>query len=156
MWLIEMASDPQRNQSSSRTEIRAGELLHEPSRLFVFVGFSDDRRLALVVRFGVVVVVFVFVLVIIIVIVGVSRRHRVAHNGDESPLGRGKVLKDALGHGRLLAGCRDILARMLSRGAKVQQKGADATRRQRRGPPGGRGTTDVRTFFFAILVLIAG
>src|SRR6266496_128054 len=152
MWLIEMASDPQRNQSSSRTEIRAGELLHEPSRLFVFVGFSDDRRLALVVRFGVVV----FVLVIIIVIVGVSRRHRVAHNGDESPLGRGKVLKDALGHGRLLAGCRDILARMLSRGAKVQQKGADATRRRRRGPPGGRGTTDVRTFFFASLVLIAG
>jgi hypothetical protein len=89
-----MASDPQRNQLSSRTEIRAGELLHEPSRLFVFVGFSDDRRLVLVVRFGVVVVV----LVIIIVIVGVSRRHRVAHNGDEAPLGRGKVLRDALGH----------------------------------------------------------
>src|SRR4029077_18579222 len=81
------ASDPQRNQSSSRTEIRAGELLHEPPRLFVFVGFSDDRRLALVVRFGVVV----FVLVIIIVIVRVSRRHRVAHDGDESPLGSGKV-----------------------------------------------------------------
>jgi hypothetical protein len=89
-----MASDPQRNQLSSRTEIRAGELLHEPSRLFVFVGFSDDRRLVLVVRFGVVVVV----LVIIIVIVGVSRRHRVAHNGDEAPLGRGKVLRDAFGH----------------------------------------------------------
>jgi hypothetical protein len=49
---------------------------------FVFVGFSDDRRLALVVRFGVVV----FLLVIIIVIVGVSRRHRVAHDGDDSEL----------------------------------------------------------------------
>jgi hypothetical protein len=40
--------------------------LHEPSRLFVLVGFSDEGRLALVVRFGVVV----FVLVIIIVVVG--------------------------------------------------------------------------------------
>jgi hypothetical protein len=89
-----MASDPQRNQSSTRTEIEAGELLHEPSRLFVFVGFSDDRRLALVVRFGVVV----FVLVIIIVIGGVSWRHRVAHDGDEPPLGSGKVLRDAMGH----------------------------------------------------------
>ena len=36
--------------------------------------------------------------IIIIVIVGISRRHRVAHEGDESPLGRGKVLRDALGH----------------------------------------------------------
>jgi hypothetical protein len=89
-----MASKPQRDQSSTRTEIKAGELLHEPSRLFVFVGFSDDRRLALVVRFGVVV----FVLVIIIVIVGVSWRHRVAHDGDEPPLGSGKVLRDAMGH----------------------------------------------------------
>ena len=53
-------------------------------RLFVVVGFSDDRRLALVVRFGVVVCV----LVISIVIVGVSRRHRVAHDGDDFPLGR--------------------------------------------------------------------
>src|SRR3979409_439061 len=122
-----MASDPQRNQSSSRTEIRAGELLHEPSRLFVVVGFSDDRRLALVVWFGVVVF---FLIIIIIVIVGVSRRHRVAHDGDESPLGRGRVLRDALGHGRLLGGCCDIRARMLSRAAKVQQKGADATRRR--------------------------
>src|SRR6185369_399858 len=61
---------------------------------FVFVGFSDDRRLAFVVRFGVVV----FVLVITIAIVGVSRRHRVAHDGDESPLGRGKAFRDALGH----------------------------------------------------------
>jgi hypothetical protein len=69
--------------------------------IFVFVGFSNDRRLALVVRFGVVV------FVIIIVIVGVSRRDRVAHDGDESPLGRGKVLTDALGHGRLLAGRSD-------------------------------------------------
>src|SRR5580692_12459200 len=103
-----MASEPQRNQSSTRTEIKAGELLHEPSRLFVFVGFSDDRRLALVVRFGVVV----FVLVIIIVIVGISRRHRVAHDGDEPPLGSEKVLTDAMGHvgslldvATLMSGC---------------------------------------------------
>jgi len=65
-------------------------------RLFVFVGLPDDRRF---VRFGVVV----FFLVII-VIVGISRRHRVAHDGDEPPLGRGKVLRDALGHVGLLAG----------------------------------------------------
>jgi hypothetical protein len=44
-----------------------------PSRLLVFVGFSDDRRLALVFRFA----VFVLVLIVIIV-VGVSWRHRVA------------------------------------------------------------------------------
>ena len=58
-------------------------------------------------------------IIIVIVIVGVSRRHRVAHDGDEFPLGRGKVLRDALGHGRLLAGCRDIHARMLWRGARA-------------------------------------
>jgi hypothetical protein len=69
----------------SQEAVRNGHT-RQPSRLFVFVGFSDDRRLALVVRFGVVV----FVLVIIIVIVGVSRRHRVAHDGDEPPLGREK------------------------------------------------------------------
>jgi hypothetical protein len=77
------------------TEIKAGELLHESSRLFVFVRFSDDRRLALVIRFGIVVFVL---FIIIIFIVGVSRRHRVAHNGDESPVGRGKILRDVLGH----------------------------------------------------------
>src|SRR5262249_35145882 len=55
-----------------------------------------DRRLSLVVRFG--VVFFVLVIIIIIIIGGVSRRHRLAHNGDESPPGRGKVLMDALGH----------------------------------------------------------
>ena len=74
-------TDEARGHSLSRTEIRAGDLLCEPSRLFVFVGFSDDR---LVVRFGVVV----FVLVIIIVIVGDSRRHRVAHRGNEAPVDR--------------------------------------------------------------------
>src|SRR6267378_2755346 len=62
--------------------------------LFV-VGFSDDRRLAIVVRFG----VAVFVLCIIIVVVGVSRR-RVAHDGDEAPIEQpcDKVLGDARGH----------------------------------------------------------
>src|SRR5882762_5904978 len=94
MCLIEMASYPQRNQSSSRTGIGAGELLHEPSRLFVFVGFSDNRRLALVVRFGVVVVVLV------LVIVGVSRRHRVAHDHEGTPVDQpgGKFLGDVWGH----------------------------------------------------------
>src|SRR6516225_1996208 len=90
-----LAVSPPLCESSSRTEIKAGERLHAPSRLFVFVRFSDDRRLVLVIRFGVVVVLLV---IIIIVIVGISRWHRVAHDGDESPLGRGKVLRDVLGH----------------------------------------------------------
>ena len=111
MWLIEW--HPTLNATNHRVA-PAGELLHEPSRLFVFVGFSDDRRPALVVRFGVIAfVLIIIIIVIVIVIVGVSRRHRVAHDGDESPLDRGKVLRAALGHGRLLAGCRDIHARML-------------------------------------------
>jgi hypothetical protein len=45
-----------------------------PGACGLFVGFPDDRRLEVVVRFGV-----VFVLDIIIIVVGVSRRHRVAH-----------------------------------------------------------------------------
>src|SRR6516164_535006 len=90
MWLIDF---PQRNQSSSRTEIRPGELLHEPSLLFVFVGFSDDRRFAIVVWFGAVFFVLVIIIIIVIVIVGISWRHRVAHDGDESPLGPGKILR---------------------------------------------------------------
>jgi hypothetical protein len=88
MWLIEW--HPTLNATNHRVA-PAGELLHEHSRLFVFVGFSDDRRLALVVRFGVVAFVLVIIIIIIIiVIVGVSRRHRVAHDGDESPLGAEK------------------------------------------------------------------
>ena len=47
--------------------------------------------------------------------------------------GRGKVLRDALGHAGLLAGCRDILARTLPRGAKVQQKGHRRDKAPRRG-----------------------
>ena len=77
-------TDEVRGHSLSRTEIRAGDLLCEPSRLFVFVGFSDDRRLALIVRSS----VAVFVPVVIIVVVGVSRRHRVAHGGNEAPVDR--------------------------------------------------------------------
>ena len=50
----------------------------------LFVGFSDDRRLEVVVRFGVVV----FVLGIII-IVGVSRRHYVAHEAPVDQPGGG-------------------------------------------------------------------
>ena len=91
---------------TSRTGIKVGELLHEPSRLFVFVGFSDGRRLALVVWFDV---------IIIIVIVGVSRRHRIGHDADESPLSRGKALRDALGRHvgslTLRHSCADVIAR---------------------------------------------
>ena len=59
------ASDPQRNQSSSAP--KSGPASYRASlRAYVFVGFSDNRRLAIVVRFGVVVLV--------LVIVGVSRR----------------------------------------------------------------------------------
>jgi hypothetical protein len=61
----------------------------------LFVGFSDHRRLE-VVRFG----VAVFVLGIIIIVVGVSRRHRVAHDGGEAPAGN--VFGDARGHVGLL------------------------------------------------------
>ena len=61
----------------------------------LFVGFSDHRQLE-VVRFG----VAVFVLGIIIIVVGVSRRHRVAHDGGEAPAGN--VLGNARGHVGLL------------------------------------------------------
>jgi hypothetical protein len=60
--------------------------------IVLFVGFSDHRRLD-VVWFG--VAIFVFVLGIIIV-VGVSRRHRVAHDGSEAPAGN--VLGNARDH----------------------------------------------------------
>jgi hypothetical protein len=42
----------------------------------------------------------VFVLGIIIIVVGVSRRHRVAHDGDDAPVDQpgGNVLGDARGH----------------------------------------------------------
>src|SRR5580765_4813675 len=98
MWLIE---HPTLNATNHRAAPRSGLASCCTSlRLFVFVRF----------------VVFVLV-VIVIVIVGVSLpRHRVAHDGDESPLGRGKVLRGALGHGRLLAGCRDIHALVMARG----------------------------------------
>lgn len=58
----------------------------------LFVGFSDDRRLEVVVLFG----VAIFVLVIIIV-VGISRRHHLAHDGDEASVDQpsGNVLGDA-------------------------------------------------------------
>src|SRR5258708_263191 len=48
-------------------------------RVRLFVGFSDDRRLEVLVWFG----VAIFVLGIIIIVVGVSRRHRVADEGDD-------------------------------------------------------------------------
>ena len=65
----------------------------------LFVGFSDDRRLDVIVRFG----VAVFVLGIIIV-VGVSRRHRVAHEAPANQRG-GNVLGYAWCH---VGSCLDI------------------------------------------------
>jgi hypothetical protein len=44
----------------------------------LFVGLSDDRRFIVPV-----LVLFVF-FVLVIIAVGVSRRHRVAHDGDEA------------------------------------------------------------------------
>jgi hypothetical protein len=56
----------------------AFSLPSRPGACGLFVGFSDDRRIEVVVRFGV-----VFILgIIFIIIVGVSRRHRVAHDGE--------------------------------------------------------------------------
>ena len=69
----------------------------------LFVGFSDDRRVE-VVRFGVVV----FVLVIVIV-VGVSRRHRVAHDGGEAPVDQpARNSRGCAGSCRPPVGCCDI------------------------------------------------
>jgi ABC-type multidrug transport system fused ATPase/permease subunit len=56
--------------------------------LFVFVWFSDDRRLAVIVRFVVVL------LLLVIIIVGISRRHRVTDKAQQSE----NALGDARGH----------------------------------------------------------
>jgi hypothetical protein len=59
----------------------------------LFVGFSDDRGLEIVVWFGVLVIV-------IIIVVWVSRRHRIADNGEDGSVGQpgGNVVGDACGH----------------------------------------------------------
>src|SRR4029077_17233816 len=65
-----------------------------PGACGLFVGFPDDRRIEVVV--GV-----IFVLgIIIVIIVGVSRWHRVARDGDDTPVDQpdGNVLGDAMGH----------------------------------------------------------
>ena len=94
--------------------------------LFVFVGFSDDRRLALVIRFGVAVFVFV--------IIGVSRRNRVAHVGDEAPVDRGEVLGDALGHVGSLLDVATVMRGRYHAGPGVQQKGRRDKAPRRRQP----------------------
>ena len=54
------------------------------TRADLFVGFSDDRLVEIVVRFG------VFILVLVVV-VGVPRRpHRTAHDGDGVPVDQQK------------------------------------------------------------------
>src|SRR5438874_1310241 len=74
-----------------------------PARWFaLLVGFSDNRRLDLAVRF---VVAVVFLLGIIIV--GISGRDLCCpHDGDEVPVDQrtGHVLSDARGHVGLLLG----------------------------------------------------
>jgi hypothetical protein len=52
-------------------------------RLFVFVWFSNNRRLAVIVRFVVVVVLLILVIVIIIIIVGISRWQHIAHEDQQ-------------------------------------------------------------------------
>ena len=61
-----------------------------PARLFV--GFSDDRRLVVLIVLIVLIVLVVLLVVpvvvfvvFVIIVVGVSRRHRVGHDGDEAP-----------------------------------------------------------------------
>ena len=67
----------------------------------IFVGFSDDRQF-----FMPVFVLFVF-FVLVIIVVGVSRRRRVAHDGDEAPVDQptGNVLGNAWGH---VGSCLDV------------------------------------------------
>jgi hypothetical protein len=75
-------------------------------------GFSDDRRFFVPVLvlfvfsiffafsvFSVLSVFFVF-FVLVIIIVGISRRHCVAHDGDEAPVDQpsGNIVEDAWGH----------------------------------------------------------
>ena len=93
---------PRRVVNAAKAEARGA--------LFV-VGFSDDRRLVVPV-----LVLFVLFVLVIIIVVGVPRRHRVAHDGDETPVDQpgGKVLGDVRGHVGLLVGCRDTHGRMFA------------------------------------------
>src|SRR5688572_27505080 len=79
-----------------RPEVNSGlfKLAHYPG-LLLFVRFAHDRRFV-----GLVFVVFVLVIIIVITVVGVSRRHRVDHDGDAAPVDQpsGRVLGDARGH----------------------------------------------------------
>src|SRR6266566_6946727 len=71
--------------------------------LLLIVRFAHDRRFV-----GPVFVVFVLVIImILIIVVGVSRRHRVAHDGDEAPVDQpsGNVLENVWGH---VGSCLDV------------------------------------------------
>jgi hypothetical protein len=65
----------------------------------LFLWFSDDRRVEVVIRL--VIVLFVFGIVIV---AGVSRRHRVTSHGDETPIYQrvGNLLGDVWGRVGLL------------------------------------------------------
>src|SRR6516165_5801946 len=52
--------------------------------LFVRVGFSDDRRLVVLIVFVVFVVPLVVLVVFVIIVVGVSRRQRDVNDGDDA------------------------------------------------------------------------
>jgi hypothetical protein len=83
-----------------------------------------------------------------------SINHHVAHDGDEPPLGSEKVLTDAMGHVGSLLDDATLMSRCY-RAAPRFSKRAPTRQGAAAGPTGGRETTDVRTFFFGSLVLIA-
>src|SRR6266536_6200421 len=63
--------------------------------LLLIVRFAYNRRFV-----GLVFVVLVLVINIVIIVVGVSRRHRIDHDGDGAPVDQpsGRVLGDARSH----------------------------------------------------------
>ena len=87
----------------------------DEARAALFVGFSDDRLVEVVVRLG------VFILVLVVVVGIPRRRHRTAHDGDAVPVdqpGR-RSLGNAQGHVGLLSDVatftRDVSARAATR-----------------------------------------
>ena len=85
-------------------------------RLFVLVGFSDNRRFLVFVPF---VVVVVFILVIIVF--GIARRHRYAHGDDEVPIDQ-PALGDVRGHDGSI-GCATLTVEGDDRSLATERKG---------------------------------
>ena len=93
--------------------------------LFVRVGFSDDRRLVVLI---ILVVLIVFVVVVVplvvplvvlvvfvIIVVGVSRRQRDVNDGDDARVDQPGGTFSIGGVMSAPVGCRDIHGRMLAR-----------------------------------------